>query len=110
MSIYGSSYGRSYGSIYGSVGPFVELVFVPNLTGMAVSDATNLVTLLGFEFAYTTGYSSTVAPGLVVSQKPFPGTPAPLGSTVAVVFSIGPKPYVRPGYWAARRQRSERVV
>jgi beta-lactam-binding protein with PASTA domain len=63
---------------------------VPSVVGYTQAAATSALTLAGFELgAVTTQASTSIPPGLVISQSPVAGTPAAAGSVVSLVVSSG---------------------
>jgi hypothetical protein len=64
---------------------------VPSVVGMTQTAAQSTITSNGFAVgAITTANSGTVAAGSVISQTPTGGTNAILGSSIALVVSVGP--------------------
>ncbi len=62
---------------------------IPNLTGMAASDATSALSAEGFAFVAVRAYSETATADKVFSQLPAAGVDAPMGSVVSVMVSAG---------------------
>jgi eukaryotic-like serine/threonine-protein kinase len=71
-------------------------VDVPNVAGEAQSNADQTLFASGFVPTDTLAYSSTVAPGTVISTDPAGGTKAAQGAHVTVVVSNGVKPVQVP--------------
>ena len=72
-----------------SKGP--QAIAVPDVTGMAVAKAKEILTGAGFEVTVTDAYSDEIAVGRVVGTLPGGGTEAPEGSTIEIQRSIGPE-------------------
>ena len=73
-------------------------VVVPNVVGMTQAAAEGAIEAVDSLTAnVSTGYSDTVAAGLVISQSPVGGTAVPIGSTVRIVVSLG-QPVVPNAY------------
>ena len=72
-----------------SKGP--QAIGVPDVTGMTVAKAKEILTGAGFEVAVTDAYSDEIAVGRVVGTVPGGGTEAPEGSTIEIQRSIGPE-------------------
>ena len=82
-------------SLVVSKGP--QPVTVPSVVGMT-PDAASMV-IVGASLTVgtvTQAYSSTVAPGIIVSQTPFGGSSVAPGSVVSLVVSGGPQPVTVP--------------
>jgi probable HAF family extracellular repeat protein len=78
---------------------------VPNVVGDTQSAAANALTAAGFLLGkVTTQASTTVAPGIVISQSPSAGSSVTAGSAVDVILSSGP-PRVAIGLAGAPRFR-----
>jgi beta-lactam-binding protein with PASTA domain len=75
-------------SILVSLGPAMGPV--PNVVGMTQAAAQSAITGAGFTASVTTANSATVTAGNVISQNPTATTSAALGSSVAIVVSLGP--------------------
>ncbi len=69
----------------------VQQVKVPNVVGMKSATATTALQQVGFHVTRTHDFSTTVAPGVVISQSPVQKTVSDKGSTVALVISRGPQ-------------------
>ena len=68
---------------------------VPDILGMAAGDANSAVIEVTLSLnSVTYGYSSTVAPGHVISQNPAGGTEVTIGSTVDIVIAYAVVPQV----------------
>ncbi|MFN2286391.1 MAG: Stk1 family PASTA domain-containing Ser/Thr kinase [Anaerolineae bacterium] len=79
-----------------TVAPDVELVSVPNLTGLSAPDAQRLVEGLGLRLEILGEQESTDArPGAVLEQTPTPGNRVEVDTTVSVVLATG-RPLVLP--------------
>ncbi len=63
---------------------------VPSLVGTTARDAAAALTSAGLKGSSSEAFSSTVAKGVVISQKPDRGTALRRGSTVSYVVSKGP--------------------
>jgi len=74
--------------IFVSTGP--GEVAIPNVVGLSASIASNQLGQVGFTVTTTTGSSSSVPIGNVISTNPAAGTKLAKGSTVAMVVSSGP--------------------
>jgi serine/threonine-protein kinase len=72
-----------------SKGP--QAIAVPDVTGMTVAKAKEILTGSGFEVTVTDAYSDEIAEGRVVGTVPGGGTEAPEGSTIEIQRSIGPE-------------------
>ena len=72
-----------------SKGP--QAIAVPDVTGMTVAKAKEILTGAGFEVTVTEAYSDEIAEGRVVGTVPGTGTEAPEGSTIEIQRSIGPE-------------------
>lgn len=80
------------GSVVGVVvskGP--RSIAVPQVDGMTVAKAKDVLIEAGFEVAVTDAYSDDVPVGRVVATVPGGGTEAPQGSTIEIQKSIGPE-------------------
>jgi eukaryotic-like serine/threonine-protein kinase len=71
-------------------------VEVPNLLGQSSANAQALLDARKFKVTTSDAYSTTVAVGDVIRQRPGGGTVAALGSTVHLVISLGPKTFAMP--------------
>jgi beta-lactam-binding protein with PASTA domain len=72
-----------------SKGP--QPVTVPNVVGQTQADATTAITAAGLVAgAVTQRHDAAVPDGLVISQTPAAGAPAPPGSAVGLLLSQGP--------------------
>lgn len=70
--------------------PDVEIVSVPNLTGLSAPDAQRLVESLGLHLEVLGEQESTDArPGAVLEQTPTPGNRVAVDTTVSVVLAAG---------------------
>jgi beta-lactam-binding protein with PASTA domain/tRNA A-37 threonylcarbamoyl transferase component Bud32 len=69
----------------------IQKIPVPSVAGMLKSSAIAELRHLGFLVSHTRDYSSTVAPGVVISSTPDAKSVVPKGSTVALVISRGPR-------------------
>ena len=66
---------------------------VPNVVGMDQTAAESMITAAGLTVGtVTTAYSTTAAPGCVISQSLPPGDIVINGSSVEIVISLGPEP------------------
>lgn len=72
-----------------SKGP--QAIAVPDVSGMTVAKAKEILTGAGFEVTVTDAYSDEIAKGRVVGTVPGGGTEAPEGSTIEIQRSIGPE-------------------
>jgi serine/threonine-protein kinase len=63
---------------------------VPEVAGLTLSEASNLLGQNGFLVSQTSEASATVAEGSVIRTDPAEGTPQPKGATITVVVSTGP--------------------
>jgi len=70
-------------------------ITVPNVIGLDQSQAAAVLRSTGFDPVIAVGGSTTMAPGIVTSQSPAAGSPAPRRSRVAISAS-GAAPVVRP--------------
>ena len=78
-----------------AVGQSVQTV--PNVVGMAQSQATAAITSAGFALGNVTlVYDSTVGAGDVIDQAPAAGVTAPGGTPIALTVSKGPQPSASP--------------
>ncbi len=73
-----------------------KLVNVPDVTGKPQAQAEATLKTAGFVPTTTTGYSTTVAAGSVISTSPAAGQQAAQGAAVQVVVSEGKKPVKIP--------------
>ncbi|CCK25673.1 hypothetical protein BN159_1294 [Streptomyces davaonensis JCM 4913] len=71
-------------------------VVLPEVTGMPVDQARELLESQGMRSETTEETSDTHAPGTVISQTPLPGETAPPGSVVTLVVASGPPPVTDP--------------
>jgi beta-lactam-binding protein with PASTA domain len=71
-----------------SLGPATAAV--PGVVGMTQAAAQSAISTAGFTSAATTANSASVVAGSVISQNPTAGTNAVVGSSVAIVVSLGP--------------------
>ncbi|HEX8026037.1 MAG TPA: PASTA domain-containing protein, partial [Candidatus Limnocylindrales bacterium] len=70
---------------------------VPDLRGMTVSDALNLIATAGLKIGTRTDAYDPVAPvDTILSQDPGPGAPVAKGTVVNYVVSKGPEPSASP--------------
>jgi len=77
-----------------SAGPPVP---VPNVVGMAQTDAETAIGAVGLVIqTVSQAYSSIVPTGAVISQDPAPGTPVILASKVSLIVSRGRQPKTVP--------------
>jgi beta-lactam-binding protein with PASTA domain len=75
----------------------VQLVTVPKVVGQTQASASTVITGAGLTVGTITQvYSSTIAPGLVISQSPAPGTSLVLGAAMALTVSKGQQPVAVP--------------
>jgi serine/threonine-protein kinase len=72
-----------------SKGP--QSIGVPDVTGMTVAKAKQVLVDAGFEVSVTDAYSDDIKVGRVVATVPAGGTEAPEGSTIEIQRSIGPE-------------------
>ena len=71
----------------------VEMVSVPNVVGAAQASAEASITSANLTVGtVSTEHSNTVAAGLVISQNPTGGSSVQVGTSVALVVSLGPPP------------------
>jgi serine/threonine-protein kinase len=68
-----------------------QSIGVPNVAGMSVAKAKEILVQAGFEVTVTDVYSDDVASGKVVGTVPSGGGEAPEGSTIEIQRSIGPE-------------------
>ena len=73
-----------------SLGPQSTAVTLPNLVGMAQSDATSKIVSLGLTSHVSSAFSATVAVGQVVDQVPIPGQQVAPGTAIGINVSAGP--------------------
>jgi len=73
-----------------STGPSQKNVAVPNVVGLAASDAEKTLAAAGLETQVIENYSDTVPAGKVVSQAPPAGASVAQGTQIAIVVSQGP--------------------
>lgn len=70
----------------------VEQIPVPNVRGLAASDAANRLGQTGFRTTQRTEFSSDFERGEVIRTEPAPGTPLDKNSVVTLIVSSGPAP------------------
>ena len=70
----------------------VEQIPVPNVRGLAASDAANRLGQAGFRTNQRTEFSSDFAQGEVIRTEPASGTPLDKNSVVTLIVSSGPAP------------------
>ena len=70
----------------------VEQIVVPNVRGLAASDAANRLGQAGFRTTQRTEFSSDFAQGEVIRTEPASGTPLDKNSVVTLIVSSGPAP------------------
>jgi serine/threonine-protein kinase len=68
-----------------------QSIGVPDVTGMTVAKAKQVLVDAGFEVSVTDAYSDDIKVGRVVATVPAGGTEAPEGSTIEIQRSIGPE-------------------
>jgi beta-lactam-binding protein with PASTA domain len=71
-------------------------VAVPNVAGRDQSEAANVLGQAGFGTTTQVESSDTVPSGRVIRTDPSASTPAPKGTTVALIVSSGPPPTTAP--------------
>jgi beta-lactam-binding protein with PASTA domain len=76
-------------SLVVSKGP--QTLSVPDVAGMAPSEAKSTLKSAGFVVELTTGYSDSVEEGVVIGTTPAAGSAANEGSTIQVLVSAGPR-------------------
>ena len=82
---------RTAVSLVVSSGPAIVTAVVPQLAGLAQSDATTALTAVRLTVgAITTATSNTVPSGSVIDQAPAAGAVVPVGTAVALTVSSGP--------------------
>jgi beta-lactam-binding protein with PASTA domain/predicted Ser/Thr protein kinase len=81
---------RAHVVLYISKGP--QLLTVPNVQGLAVDDARQAITDVGFTPVVESAYDDTVPDGDVISQNPNPGQAIVKGNSVTLTVSKGPAP------------------
>jgi len=69
-----------------------EQIPVPNVRGLAASDAANRLGQAGFRTAQSTEFSSDFGQGEVIRTEPASGTPLERNSVVTLIVSSGPAP------------------
>ena len=69
---------------------------VPDVTGLASTDANDVLDSAGFAVKETKQESADVDAGVVMSQSPSAGTVAEAGTTVTLTVSTGPPPAEEP--------------
>jgi serine/threonine-protein kinase len=74
----------------------IQKIPVPQVVGMTKTSAIAALRHAGFLVSHTREYSSTVAPGVVISSTPAAKAVVPKGSTVALVISRGPRTVAVP--------------
>lgn len=72
-----------------SKGP--QSIVIPDVTGMKVAKAKDVLVEAGFDVAVTDVYSDDIPVGRVVATVPGGGTKGPEGSTIEIQRSIGPE-------------------
>jgi serine/threonine-protein kinase len=70
----------------------VEQIVVPNVRGLAASDAANRLGQVGFRTNQRTEFSSDFDQGTVIRTEPASGTPLDKNSVVTLIVSSGPAP------------------
>lgn len=70
----------------------VEQIAVPNVRGLAASDAANRLGQVGFRTTQRTEFSSDFDRGDVIRTEPASGTPLDKNSVVTLIVSSGPAP------------------
>ncbi|HET7722481.1 MAG TPA: Stk1 family PASTA domain-containing Ser/Thr kinase, partial [Acidimicrobiales bacterium] len=70
----------------------VEQIVVPNVRGLAASDAANRLGQAGFRTTQRTEFSSDFSQGEVIRTEPASGTPLDKNSVVTLIVSSGPAP------------------
>ena len=70
----------------------VEQIVVPNVRGLAASDAANRLGQVGFRTTQRTEFSSDFERGEVIRTEPASGTPLDKNSVVTLIVSSGPAP------------------
>lgn len=70
----------------------VEQIAVPNVRGLAASDAANRLGQVGFRTTQRTEFSSDFDQGTVIRTEPASGTPLDKNSVVTLIVSSGPAP------------------
>jgi hypothetical protein len=82
-------------------------ILVPSVVGLTAAQAAVTLSTSGFVLGIqTTGNSSTVLPGLVISQSPTAGTLVNSGTGVDITISLGPPPFIQPPKTTRRNLRS----
>jgi len=69
---------------------------VPNVVGKPSADAQSVLVAQKFEVSTDEEYSASVGAGDVISQGPRAGTVVPVGSSIHLVVSLGPKTFPMP--------------
>jgi len=69
---------------------------VPTVIGQAEATAQSTLSKAGFKTTSSRQYAETVAVGTVMAQSPLAGSNLPVGTTVALVISQGPRPVTVP--------------
>jgi eukaryotic-like serine/threonine-protein kinase len=73
-----------------------EPVDVPNVVGLSEGEAGSLLTGADLQVSVTEEFSGTVPEGDVISQSPDGDEVVPVGSTVTIVVSKGPRKFPMP--------------
>jgi serine/threonine-protein kinase len=73
-----------------------ELVPVPDVVGLSEDQAGTVLAGASLQISVTEGFSATVEEGHVASQTPSNGVTRPVGSTVTIVVSKGPRHFSMP--------------
>jgi predicted Ser/Thr protein kinase len=71
-------------------------VILPDLSGVPQASALHIARSLALQTRMLPAYSSTVPSGIVLAQRPAPGTKVNKGSTVTLIVSEGPRPVTVP--------------
>ncbi|MFL5800016.1 MAG: Stk1 family PASTA domain-containing Ser/Thr kinase [Actinomycetota bacterium] len=73
-----------------------EPVTVPKVVGQTTADAQSVLVAQRFHVRVSKEFSASAPVGEVIRQDPKPGGTVPLGSTVRLVVSLGPKTFPMP--------------
>ena len=84
-------------------------VAVPQVAGLPVEEAKKALDDAGLKPAVTQKFDDVVAPGIVVSQNPTPGT-ADKGSEVQLVVSKGPQPVDVPDVTGKPVEEAQQIL
>ena len=76
----------------GSTAPTASLTLVPDVTGLHLSQAVQVLKTMGLNVGGLTARPNPWERGLVLSQGAAPGSRVPLGHEVPLVLSAGPSP------------------